>query len=218
MPYRLRLPPSNNELVRPAQVGPGVRLVSTKVASDFRKYAHAHLPVSPIGGPVELYVTVFVPTIASDGLNRIKALEDALNGTLWFDDKQVVEWHIKKVPVDEEEDVGVVFEVRPANPQEHSEAAYRLAKSSIGQQVAKRNQGALFGNVTTPVRPTAGVRSQQLADARGGGTSLLQPPTSREVPESIKARIRRLATPAVLRPIDAVTPPHLAITPRKGEP
>ena len=201
MPYRLAmLPPSNNALLRPVQIGAGVRLVSTRAAREFREYAHTHLPVAPVAGPLELFVTFYVPTIASDVSNRLKALEDALTGRLFYDDKQVAEIHVRKVPTDEEEDVGVVFEVRPADPAEHSELAYRLAKSSIGQAVAKKNQGALFGNVTTPVRPTSGGHtSKQPDDTRAAAPPTVADP--REVPESIKARIRRLATPAVLRPI-----------------
>ena len=156
--FKLPLPPSANDLVRPTTMGdlacvychnrppkrPMVRLVATGEAKDFRRLAHRCLPVKPMGGPVELYVTVYLPTLASDGLNRIKALEDAINERLWFDDKQIAEWHIKRVITDDESKHGVVFEVVPANPAEHPELAKRLAKSSIQERENAANQPALF--------------------------------------------------------------------------
>jgi hypothetical protein len=174
MLYRLRLPPSSNDLVRPAFMEdlvcpfchnrppkrPIVRLVATGEAKDFRKHAHKTLPVAPIAGPVELYVTVFLPTIASDGLNRLKALEDAINERLWFDDKQIAEWHVTRVITDDETKHGVVFEVRAANPVEHPELTRRLAQSSIQQRANDAAQpaldlGATHAAVTqkTPVHP-----------------------------------------------------------------
>lgn len=159
--YRLPLPPSTNRLVRPvaflkkgapAKVRGAfrlflkwllVRLVSTREADDFRDAAHAKLPVSPIAGPVELYLTVYVPSISSDGPNRQKALEDAINGRLWWDDKQVAEWHGKKVVTTDEHQVGVVIEVRPADPLEHRELALRLSKSSVQERANEDAQAEL---------------------------------------------------------------------------
>lgn len=163
--FKLPLPPSANELVRPTTMGdlacvychnrppkrPLVRLVATAEAKDFRRTAHRHLPVKPVGGPVELYVTVYVCRLSSDGLNRIKALEDAINERLWFDDKQIGEWHIKKILVDDESQEGVVFHVQPVDPTDadHHELARRLARSTIGEKTAAAKQPQLF----SPPRP-----------------------------------------------------------------
>lgn len=204
MAFRLAmLPPSNNALVRPAVLGtspkgkPLVRLVSTREAREFREYARRMLPVAPAGGPLELFATFFVPTIASDVSNRLKALEDALTGRLWHDDKQVAEIHVRKVVTDEPQDVGVVLDVRPAVGPRHAELAHRLAKGRIGELDAKQRQQPLFAE-TKQVRPTAGGRApQQPADAAAGGHPS---PDRREVPESIRERIRRMAKPAVILP------------------
>jgi Holliday junction resolvase RusA-like endonuclease len=156
---------------------PVVRLVATGEAKDFRRYAHRHLPANPIAGPVELYVTVYLPTIASDGLNRIKALEDAINERLWFDDKQIAEWHVTRVITDDESKHGVVFEVRPANPAEHPELTRRLAASSIQERANEAAQPALFEPAKQEVRP------------RGP-----------QMPEPLQQKLRALAKPAVIHP------------------
>lgn len=145
MNHRLPLPPSNNALVRPLVLrGPDgrwtARLVSTGEAKAFRRAVHRLLPEAPVGGPLEVYLTVYVPTIASDGGNRLKALEDACNGRLWFDDKQIAEWHIRKVVSVDPEQVGVVLRVEPADPLEHPELSKRLARSSIADKVNERAQ------------------------------------------------------------------------------
>jgi hypothetical protein len=211
MLFRLRLPPSSNDLVRPAFMAditcpfcknrppkrPIVRLVATGEAKDFRKHAHKHLPVEPIAGPVELYVTVYLPTIASDGLNRIKALEDAINERLWFDDRQIAEWHVTKVITDDETKHGVVFEVRPANPQEHTELSRRLAQSSIQQRANEAAQPALFA-------PTGGGAARNNPQTRPAVSVPAAPAGRAVLPESQLERIRRLAKPAVItnRPDD----------------
>jgi hypothetical protein len=151
-----------------------VRLVATGEAKDFRRLAHRCLPVKPMGGPVELYVTVFLCRLSSDGLNRIKALEDAINERLWFDDKQIGEWHIKRVLVDDESQEGVVFQVQaldPAADPDHRELAKRLARSTIGEREAAAQQPALFAEPPRQVVPR-------------------NPPQ-----ESVQQRLQRLATP-----------------------
>lgn len=197
MPYRLRLPPSANDLVRPAFMEdlvcpfcnnrppkrPIVRLVATGEAKDFRKHAHKHLPTQPIAGPVELYVTVYVPTLASDGLNRIKALEDAINERLWFDDKQIAEWHITRVITDDETKHGVVFEVRAANPADHAELARRLARSTIQERANAAAQPALFP-ADKAVRPITNLPKNN------------RPASS--LPEPLQQRLNRLARTAVI--------------------
>lgn len=99
----LPLPPSNNDLVRPALAwGRGrqkLRLVSTAVAEAFRikaveeiwKLAARHGQPALLTGPVSINAIWFVPTLASDCNNRWKALEDAITASkkIWRDDKQV---------------------------------------------------------------------------------------------------------------------------------
>jgi hypothetical protein len=78
-------------------------------------------------GPVELYLTVYVPTLASDGLNRLKLLEDALKGLALHDDRQLVEWHVvKRVDADRPR---VEFVLQHANVAEHADVAERLARA-----------------------------------------------------------------------------------------
>lgn len=148
--YRLPLPATANRLVQPTAYYVGkdrrignlirsllksgqlvLRLAPTTQAREFRSAAHAKLPRMPIAGPVELYLTVTVPSIASDGPNREKSLSDALNEFLFYDDKQIAEWHGVKRIATSPDQVGVVVEVKPADPAEHRELAWRLSKSKV---------------------------------------------------------------------------------------
>lgn len=95
--FWLPLPPSANALVRPAVVGGFARLVKTQAAKQFRERAHAVLErivasnpdCVPMPDVLELHAVFSVPTIASDGPNRMKALEDALKGFVYLDDRQL---------------------------------------------------------------------------------------------------------------------------------
>jgi len=170
--FRLPLPPSANDLVRPAVMYTGkdrairalieklqrsgqliVRLVATPEARDFRVEAHAKLPRAPVAGPVELYATVTVATIASDANNREKALSDALNGRLWWDDKQIAETHIVKRIAAEPAQVGCVVEVRPADVGEHAELSRRLSKSKVQELANDAAQGRLFNATPSYIPP-----------------------------------------------------------------
>lgn len=207
--YRLELPVSANDLVRPALLSalrcegcgrtpvnrPIVRLVSTREAKDFRAHAHRRLPVAPVSGPVEVFATFFVDRISTDIDNRCKSLLDAMKGRLIVDDAQVAELHLVKVVTSDPAKVGVVVEVRPADPLEHPELSRRLASSSIAEQDAERRQGKLFA-ADKPVRPITGA-----------------PRNNRPVntlPEPLQSRLNRLAKPAVVsnRPDDE--PPEVA--------
>lgn len=153
--FRLPLPTSTNDLVRPAFMNslrceacghlptkrPLVRLVKTKEANAFLDRAHRCLPVDPISGPIEVYVTLFFGTISSDIDNRLKSLFDAMKGRLFHDDIQIAELHVFKVVTADESKHGVVVEVRRANPNEHVELARRLAQSHSQQHAEEsRNQ------------------------------------------------------------------------------
>jgi hypothetical protein len=199
---------------------PLVRLVATTEAKEFRRDAHRCLPKAPVSGPVELYVTVYVPTLQSDGLNRIKALEDAINERLWFDDKQIAEWHITRVisacvsapeygPPDADGNVvlikegvyspplGVVVEVRPANPLEHPELSRRLAASSIQARANEAAQPNLFETSTERDGSTPPAAGPGNAPMRGGG-GVGSPRPRAVLPEPLQQRLNRIATPAVI--------------------
>ena len=105
----LPLPPTANRLVAPfAFRGPGgkpvARLIATTEAREFRKEAQRLLrglqsrlaDGAPLKGPLELYATFFLPTIASDSSNRMKALEDSMQGIVFENDRQVAEHHSQK--------------------------------------------------------------------------------------------------------------------------
>lgn len=199
--YRLELPASANDLVRPALLSsmrcgacghaptkrPIVRLVSTAEAKAFREHAHRRLPQAPVAGPIEVYCTFYVDRVNMDVDNRLKSLLDAMKGRLFHDDVQVAELHVTKVVTTDESKVGVVVEVRPADPQEHPELSRRLGRSSIADKEAEARQWALgltsketpkTGSVAAPVRPSA-------------------------VPgETVQQRLNRLAKPATYSPDD----------------
>lgn len=222
MIYRLRLPPSVNDIWAPVIVRkpgrkPVARLVSTKEASRFRRYAEGVFPKEPISGPVELFITFYVPTIASDCSNRIKALEDAMRGLLFFDDVQVAELHVCKVPTETDGPTGVVVEVKPADPVKHAELARRLAKSSTQRQANERAQSSLFAPTDGGAfiggqhATAAGSDRVKPSDARGDGQQDLSPSRPRAaLPEPLAAKLHRLARPAVVtnRPPDE--PPEAA--------
>jgi Holliday junction resolvase RusA-like endonuclease len=76
--------------------------------SIVRLYANQHKPLSPIEGPIKLFVTIYrsrpksakksdlYPTKRPDYANYMKAVEDIFNGIIWVDDSQVVTAIIKK--------------------------------------------------------------------------------------------------------------------------
>lgn len=195
--FRLPLPVSANDLVRPAFLSslrcdgcgrpattrPIVRLVSTREAKDFRAAAHRCLPVAPFDGPVEVYATFYVSTISQDADNRVKSLFDALKGRLFHDDVQVAEIHIVKRVTDDATKLGVVVEVRAADPKEHPELSARLLRSSIGDAAREAAQAKLD---LPALAPPAVVTPRNYA-----------PPTN-VLPEPLQRRLTRLATSAVV--------------------
>jgi Holliday junction resolvase RusA-like endonuclease len=78
--FELPYPPSANRYWRSDRGG--------------RPHLHARAAgLTPLEGPVRLTLIVFRPRRAGDLSNRIKVLEDALNGIAYADDGQVVELH-----------------------------------------------------------------------------------------------------------------------------
>jgi len=127
----LPLPPSVNRSLRPARMGKAVRLVHTDTSKQWARTAAALLararkPAALLHGPVAIRLEVHVPTIASDGPNRQKALEDALvRAGVLSDDRQIAEWGgCKRVA---EGEPRVVVELRPADPGKHPNLSKRLA-------------------------------------------------------------------------------------------
>lgn len=101
--FRLSLPPSANELVRPALLGgKRARLVKTDTGRKWLAYAVRELEAQfpqrrHIVGPVYLHLTAYVARVTTDLDNRVKALSDAITAAgLWHDDAQVVRLEAEK--------------------------------------------------------------------------------------------------------------------------
>lgn len=97
---RLPLPPSANRYWKPVLRRKGSRVWAELVLSpEARRYKNGvqvqwRNRVRPISGPVELRLEVHFANGRSDLSNRVKVLEDALNGIAYFDDRQVQELHV----------------------------------------------------------------------------------------------------------------------------
>lgn len=160
--FVLPLPPSNNDLVRPALVGGRARLVKTSVAKDWNQRALQVLasvrpPVEPITGPVKLVLELRVKRITSDLNNRVKALEDLLTGHCWHDDCQVTAFEsVKRLCVGTEEELVRVSVGRDLSCQ--TELAVRLSKAS------KANAAAQDTPRGRPVQP-ADLKDEQVETA-----------------------------------------------------
>jgi crossover junction endodeoxyribonuclease RusA len=91
-------PPSANRIWRN---GRG-RTYTSQAARDFKAAVLAAALIARIDrpvfhGPVRLTMTWYRQRKAGDLSNRIKVVEDALNGVVWDDDKQVAEIHVYRV-------------------------------------------------------------------------------------------------------------------------
>lgn len=161
MIYRcvLPLPPSVNASFMPVVRGrlpngqPRAIIAPTKALEEFKRDALKVLEQvgrAPIAGPVEFFAEFYLPSIASDCSNRIKACEDVLSGYAYADDKQIVEDHAFKRVALAEEDQRVIVVVRPADWVEHMEVAKRLvtsaeaAKKKAAREEAREAQTSLL--------------------------------------------------------------------------
>lgn len=93
-------PPSANRIWRN---GRG-RTYTSQAARDFKAAVYAACMMAGITKPVfsahsqvKLTMTWYRQRKAGDLSNRIKVVEDALNGLVWVDDKQVAELHVRRV-------------------------------------------------------------------------------------------------------------------------
>lgn len=93
-------PPSTNRLWRN---GRG-RVYTSTAATEFKRAvlvaaarAGIKRPVFPAGQAVTLTITWYRARKAGDTSNRVKIVEDALNGLVWADDKQVAELHVYRI-------------------------------------------------------------------------------------------------------------------------
>lgn len=163
------LPPSANDLVRPAVMGfkngrPIARLVKTKEAEEYRDLVHAQLRTATLQAfdgalPLELHVTHYLPSLSSDASNRIKALEDALQGFVFANDRQFAEIRTYKRFVGEHgvtEPISIIA-ITPADEAVYPELARRL-RESAKNACARAAKAAI-----APEKETTGQRLKRLA-------------------------------------------------------
>lgn len=108
--FVLPYPPSSNRYWRKFRgiivLSPEAREYKQRVAARFLAEGH-----KPVTGPVAYTAHVYRPQKSGDLGNRLKVLEDALNGIAWVDDKQVEELHAYRH--EDKANPRVEVEVRP---------------------------------------------------------------------------------------------------------
>jgi len=121
MKLTLPFPPSANRYWRTRVLrSRGQVLVQTYLSPEAKAYKKAVAEVcerahlEPVDGEVSLVLHVFRPKLVGDLSNRLKVLEDSLNGFAWVDDKQVAE--IRMVRDLDRERPRVEVEVLPVEP------------------------------------------------------------------------------------------------------
>lgn len=95
LPY----PPSANRYWRSYVVNGSVRVVVSKEGKDYKRAAYRLAALSiknPLDGPLFADYKVYRPRKAGDLSNRIKVVEDALEGVAYDNDNQIVEMHAKR--------------------------------------------------------------------------------------------------------------------------
>lgn len=95
---RLPLPPSANRYWRTARNRVYVSEEAQAYKAEAGWLAQA-AGVEMLEGEVKLSVDVYMITHRADLSNRIKVLEDALNGIAWIDDQQISELHARRYRV-----------------------------------------------------------------------------------------------------------------------
>lgn len=94
-PIKLTLPypPSANRYWRSIVIGGSVRVLVSSEAREYKRRCAAIAAVacqSPLEGPLGMSLAVFRPMRRGDLSNRIKVIEDAMQGVVFHDDNQVV--------------------------------------------------------------------------------------------------------------------------------
>lgn len=121
LPY----PPSSNRYWHSTARHGFVQVLLTREAKAYKAQvgllARGH---EPLEGPLELVLKIYRPRKAGDLSNRFKVLEDALQGYLFHDDKQVV--HIDAWRFDDKDDPRAEVVVSMLDPV----AAMRAARDS----------------------------------------------------------------------------------------
>ncbi len=95
MTFTLAYPPSANRYWRVARN----RIYVSAEAKAYRSQAALEASeqgVTPLDGALILHLDVYMPRRVGDLSNRIKIVEDALNGVAWHDDAQIVELHVRR--------------------------------------------------------------------------------------------------------------------------
>ena len=94
----LPVPPSVNRIWRRGKYGnvylaPSVEVFYAK-ARKAAVEAKVHRVPFPAGVPVKVTMKWYRATKTGDLDNRTKIVADSLNGIVWADDSQIVEWHL----------------------------------------------------------------------------------------------------------------------------
>lgn len=156
----LELPPSVNDWLVPMLVKRGGKMVASVVKSSeavkWLKSARSKLealsrPASLHSGVLELEMRVFVPSLASDGGNRLKLPEDAFKALVIDDDRQFVKWSITKDIDSENPRVELV--VRHADPLQHPRVAERLARAEKERVRREKKEQAERAQEALPLEP-----------------------------------------------------------------
>jgi Holliday junction resolvase RusA-like endonuclease len=105
----LEWPPSNNHYKRHYCTVDREHAVRARLTDQAEQYKHnagwaakmVRGPQEPLSGPVSVVIHAYLPTRRTDADNVSKLVFDSLNGIIWEDDKQVVDYHIYLVRGDE---------------------------------------------------------------------------------------------------------------------
>lgn len=121
-PVKLTLPypPSANRYWRSIVIAGSVRVLVSSEAREYKRRCAAIAGVacqSPMDGPLGMSLAVFRPMRRGDLSNRIKVVEDAMQGIVFHDDNQVV-----RIEAQRHDDKGnprvevVVWQISETNP------------------------------------------------------------------------------------------------------
>lgn len=110
MKLTLPFPPSTNRMWRNYR---GVTVLSHEARNYKQAVKIAAARIKPFDGEVQWIATAYFPDRRGDLSNRIKVIEDALNGVAWVDDKLVK--HIDLTWALDRENPRIEIEVLPWN-------------------------------------------------------------------------------------------------------